>query len=204
MRNLFSVSNQSASTGRLILVRHGESEGNRTRTFTDSPAVSLTDLGREQARRAGTRIASDYRPARVVASPYARARQTAEIIAGLLQLPLEIDPVWREQSLGRLAGQSYDRVLDDPSFDPDQPWAWRPPDGESLIDVCQRVAPAFDRLAQATIGADVVMVSHAGVMRALCAHVAGNWPGAPVSPNGGIILIEHDSGRYSAPILIEG
>ena len=194
---------QQPSTGRLILVRHGESEGNRTRTFTDSPAVPLTDLGREQARRAATRIASDYRPVRVVASPYARARQTAEIIAELLQLPLQIDHVWREQSLGRLAGAPYDRALDDPSFDPDHRWAWQPPDGESLIDVRNRVAPAFDRLAQTTIGSDIVLVSHAGVMQAVCAHVMGNWRTAPVSPNGGVIVIEYDSRRYSVPVLVE-
>lgn len=194
---------QPLPTGRLILVRHGESEGNRTRTFTDSPAVPLTDLGREQARRAARRIAAGYRPVRVVASPYARARQTAQIIAALLDLPLEIDPVWREQGLGALAGQPYDRALDDPLFDPDQRWTWRPPSGESLADVQQRVAPAFDRLAQTTIGSDIVLVSHAGVMQALCAHVMGSWRSAPVSPNGGIIVVEHESGRYQPPVLIE-
>jgi len=33
--------------GKLIMVRHGESEGNRDRRFTISPEVPLTDLGRQ-------------------------------------------------------------------------------------------------------------------------------------------------------------
>ena len=38
--------------GKLILVRHGESEGNALRRFTDSPEVNITELGRRQALEA--------------------------------------------------------------------------------------------------------------------------------------------------------
>ena len=50
---------------RLVLVRHGESEGNRDRLFTRTPAVPLTELGREQAQRAGEVIRDRFAPTRL-------------------------------------------------------------------------------------------------------------------------------------------
>jgi len=189
------------SAGRVLLVRHGESEGNRARTFTASPEVPLTELGREQARNAAVRIAEICRPARLVSSPYARARQTAEIVAAHLRLPVEVDDSWREQDLGRLAGRPYDEARRDPTFDKHRPWQWRPPDGESVADVRRRVAPALDRLIEQTAGTDVVVVTHAGVMKALWAHAAGTWVRAPVPANGGIMIIEHAGGVPKSPRL---
>jgi probable phosphoglycerate mutase len=191
------------SLGRLILVRHGESEGNRDRTFTHSPAVPLTERGREQARRAAAVIAAQFAPVGVVGSPYTRARQTAEIIAAILALPLAIEEAFREQSLGSLAGQSYDVVAQDPAFDPACRWAWRPPGGESLEDVQRRVVPALDRLMAAHAGRDVVMVSHGGVMFALWAHAIGSWELAQVTGNAGIVVVEHAGGRCQPPRFVD-
>jgi broad specificity phosphatase PhoE len=55
--------------GKLILVRHGESSGNRERVFAIEPAdLPLTDLGYQQAREAGLQIAALFEPELVVAS----------------------------------------------------------------------------------------------------------------------------------------
>ena len=59
--------------GRLLLIRHGESEGNRDRVFCRTPDVPLTEEGRCQARAAGEWIAERYAPVRIVTSPFARA-----------------------------------------------------------------------------------------------------------------------------------
>jgi broad specificity phosphatase PhoE len=193
----------SNHSGRLILVRHGESEGNRDRTFTQSPDVPLTPHGCQQARAAADRIAKRYAPARVVASPFARARQTAQIIAGVLALSVDIEPAFREQSFGVLAGQPYDALLNDITYHDGPRWNWRPPGGESLVDVHERVVPAFDRIARTYAGHDVVVVSHGGVMVALWAYVAGAWDGATIAPNAGIVVIEHRDGRYAPPVRVE-
>ncbi|HVN88168.1 MAG TPA: histidine phosphatase family protein [Candidatus Binatia bacterium] len=189
--------------GRLILVRHGESEGNRDRRFTHSTEVPLTDRGREQARAAAATIAARFAPRRVLASPFSRARETGEIIAAALALRIEIDPEVREQDLGELRGQLYDSVLSDPSFDPARRWEWRPPGGESLLDVQARVAPAIDRVAQRFAGCDVVVVAHAGVLMAACAYVIGSWETIRSVPNAGIVLVEHHNGAYRPPVRIE-
>lgn len=190
--------------GKLILVRHGESEGNRIRHFTNSPDAPITERGRQQALEAAFRIKSSFHPHKVIASPYFRTRETARIIAEQFNLPVEIESEFREQNLGAIAGQPYEVVRAYPSFDPAHSWQWRPPGGESHEDVRLRSAPALDRIARECPDREVVIVSHGGVMRALWAHVTGVWDGAHIPANCGIILIEHDAGRFAPPAAIEG
>lgn len=197
------MSGARTSVGRVILVRHGESEGNRDRVFTTTAAVPLTDRGRAQARAAAAAIRAVFRPERLVASPYARARETGEIIAAELGLVAELDDRFHEQCLGELAGRSYDVVAQDPSFDPARRWEWRPPGGESLEEVRRRVGPALAQLAAGHPEGDLVLVSHGGVMLALWAHVIGGWETARPSGNGGIVVVEHVRGRFRPPQYLD-
>lgn len=185
--------------GRIILVRHGESEGNATRTFTHSSTVPLTPRGREQALEAARRIQQHFQPRRLISSPFTRAYQTAAIIGRHLGLEVTVEEEFREQSLGLLAGKSYDVVLQDPTFDRRHPWKWRPPQGESLDDVRERVAPVFDRLARSARGEEVVLVSHAGVMQSICAHLTETWTDAPIPGNAEILVVELNGEWYSEP-----
>jgi broad specificity phosphatase PhoE len=189
---------------KLILVRHGESEGNALRRFTDSPEVNITGLGRRQALEAAQRIKAAYRPRLVVASPYRRAHETARIIAAELGLEVELAHDFREQSLGALAGQSYEVVQDDPTFDAARSWLWRPQGGESQADVRARSGPLLDKYASRFAGDEIVIVSHGGVMRALWAHATNNWENAQLPINCGIVVIEHRDGRYGVPEIIHG
>jgi probable phosphoglycerate mutase len=189
--------------GRLILVRHGESSGNRERVFAIEPAdLPLTDLGYRQAREAGLQIAALFEPELVVASPYVRARETARVIAEILQLPLEIEPRLYERDVGVLKGQSYDSLTIAADYDHASPWAWKPAGGESYEEVRARVAPILDRLAAAHPSRDVVIVSHGGVMQTLWSHVTGSWRGAHAPPNCGIVVIEHGPQGYSPPRIV--
>ena len=181
---------------RLILVRHGESEGNRDRTFTQSSEVPLTHLGRQQAETAAAEIRKRHAPRRVISSPYRRAHQTAEIIATAIGLEVEFESDLREQSFGIFAGQPYDSLLADAAYHDGPRWGWRPEGGESLIDVAARVIPAVERIADHAGDEEIVVVSHGGVMLAICAHARGGWDGVAVSPNCGIVLLDAEPGRW--------
>jgi probable phosphoglycerate mutase len=197
------MSTDSPRPTRLLLVRHGESEGNRDRTFTQNPDVPLTPVGREQARAAARRMATRYRPSRIIASPFARARQTAEIIAATLGLSVEFDAAFREQNFGIFAGQPYDALISNAAYHEGPRWNWRPEAGESLTDVYERVVPAFDRVARTAQGQDVVIVSHGGVMVTLCAYVTGSWDGVTVTPNAGVVIVERRGDRYTPPVALQ-
>lgn len=181
--------------GRLLLVRHGESEGNRDRIFTRTPAVPITVHGRQQAREAGEMLQTHFRPQRLVSSPFVRARQTADIIGELLDLVPDVVDEFRERSYGELAGQPYDTPR--PDYDPASYWRWCPPGGETLEQVAQRVGRALDAVAASVPHGDAVVVSHGGVMMALWRHVTGAWSSRrQVTRNAGIVLVEHEAGVY--------
>jgi broad specificity phosphatase PhoE len=189
---------------KLILVRHGESAGNRDRIFAVSPNdLPLTDLGYSQARDAARLIAARFSPQLVVSSEMLRARETARIISGVLAVPLQIEPDLHEREIGALRGRSYDSLINESDYDPEHPWTWKPRNGESYEDVQARVAPILDRLA-ADPADEVVIVSHGGVMTCLWAYVTGNWHGAYVPPNCGIVLVERTAQGYTAPDIIDG
>jgi broad specificity phosphatase PhoE len=188
--------------GRLLLIRHGESEGNRDRVFTYTPEVPITPAGRVQARTTAEYVRERYEPSLLVSSPYTRARQTAEIIGDVLALPIAIEEDLRERSYGDYAGLSYETAR--PDFDPQAYWQWRPPGGETLEEVAARVGRALDRIAARAGDADAVVVSHGGVMMALWRHVMGDWarPGRVVR-NAGILLVEHERGTYRGATLLD-
>jgi broad specificity phosphatase PhoE len=190
---------------KLILVRHGESSGNRDRIYAISPHdLPLTELGYRQAQHAAQRIAELFHPQLVVTSVYKRASETARIIAGALGVPLQFEPNLHEREFGVHRGRAYDSFLTEPDYDPQRPWAWKPQGGESYEDVQARVSPILDRLAAAHPSKDVVVVSHGGVMASLWAYVTGTWEDVYVPPNCGIILIEHTPEGYSQPRVIDG
>src|SRR5690348_9669012 len=112
--------------GKLILVRHGESLGNRERFFAqdDTP---LTDLGRSQALEVAGKIAERFRPVAIVSSRLVRARQTAEIVSAELGLSFDVASGLEECDFGVWKGRPYEGFLElvrqDPGFDAARPWA---------------------------------------------------------------------------------
>jgi broad specificity phosphatase PhoE len=199
---------ESPMTGRFIMVRHGESEGNRERRFTISSDVPLTELGRQQAMEVAGVIARTFKPSMVISSPFRRARQTSEIIAAELKLEIEIVNELHERDLGCLKGHSYDDlralVVKDPAYDPARGWLWRPDGGESYEDVRRRVVGAVEGLLRRYPGDEIVVVSHGGVMLSVWAHIVGQWQGAHLPPNCGIVLVEHDGQQMRPPRIVQG
>jgi 2,3-bisphosphoglycerate-dependent phosphoglycerate mutase len=188
----------------LILVRHGQSAGNRDRIFAMDPhSLPLTELGYAQARAAARIIAEDFDAHVVISSPFVRARETARTIADALHLPVAVEPNLYERDVGAHKGLTYDSLEGAPDYDTLRPWAWRPREGESYLDVQARVAPILDRLAAEHPSEDVVIVSHGGVMMTLWAHVTGDWEAAPIAPNCGLIVVAHGPQGYGAPQIID-
>jgi broad specificity phosphatase PhoE len=144
-----------------------------------------------------------FNPRLVITSPYARARETGEIIAAAFRLPVEVEPDLYERHFGYLRGQPYDAVRDDPTFETEKMWLWRPEGGESYEDVRARVAPILERLATRAGGGELAVVSHGGVMLTCWAHLVGHWENTHVPPNCGIVLVEYEDGRFKPPLIVE-
>jgi len=191
--------------GRLILIRHGESEANREKFFAteDTP---LTELGFQQASEAAAHIAARFEPAAVISSTLLRARQTADIVAAELALPVEVVPGLEECDFGIFKGRSYrnfrELIAGDPTYDPKRPWTWCPEGGESNEETQRRVVPVLDRLRERHPDDDIVVVCHGMVMVAVWAHFSGTWEGADVPPNCALVVVEHDAAQCLPPVLV--
>ncbi|MGQ0521331.1 MAG: histidine phosphatase family protein [Actinomycetota bacterium] len=163
---------------RLLVLRHAQSTWNaesRWQGWADAP---LTDAGREQSAAMAARLADlGVAFAGAVSSDLQRAVETAAIVAGHLGLgPVGIEPDLRERDVGDWTGRTTDEI--------DVVWpgaiaAWRagrldrPPGGEVEPAFRARVVGAFERLA-ARPDADLVVVTHGGVIRSLERHLGGD------------------------------
>ena len=87
----------------LILWRHGQTDYNLQGRIQGQVDIPLNDTGRQQAQRAADDIAA-LGPTRIVSSPLVRARDTAEVLASLTGLSVEIDPGLMEKSFGTWEG----------------------------------------------------------------------------------------------------
>lgn len=141
---------------RIVLVRHGETSGNASRTF-QMPETPLSPRGMAQADRLAGRLAADG-VAQVVSSDYARARMTAEAVSAASGAPLRLTPGLRERNFGALRGRPYAEIDLDP-FAPD----YVPPGGESWAALHARVDAAWEALVllvRSGLDGDLVVVTH--------------------------------------------
>jgi probable phosphoglycerate mutase len=182
--------------GRIILVRHGETEANRLGRFAESNEIPLTEAGRRQAWEVADRLAAEFRPTRLLSSGFLRARETSEIIGRTLGLEVAVIEGIHERDFGCLKGHAYARMGElmssDPACDPSQSWLWIPAGGESLDDVRRRAIAVLQEVRKGHPDQEVVVVCHGAVIQAVCAHITGEWSEASVPANCGIVVIEHD------------
>jgi broad specificity phosphatase PhoE/ribonuclease HI len=149
-----------------VLLRHGETPLTPQKRFSGSGGTdpSLSDVGREQAERVAAVLARRGTVQHVVASPLARTRETAGIVAARLGLEVTLDDGLRETDFGAWEGLTFaevrERYPDDLTkwlADPDA----RPTGGgESFTATATRIAATRDKLTAAYAGRTVLLVTH--------------------------------------------
>ena len=149
-----------------VLLRHGETPLTPQKRFSGNGGTnpSLSDIGRDQAERAGAALARRGTIEAIVASPLARTRETAGIVARHLGLEVAVDDGIRETDFGAWEGLTFGEVRE---RYPDDMNAWltdpeaRPSGGgESFAATATRIAAARDKLVAAYAGRTVLLVSH--------------------------------------------
>jgi probable phosphoglycerate mutase len=144
------------------LLRHGQTEHTPERRFSGRNELPLSLTGRAEAEAAGERL-RDLGVEVVVASPLRRTRETAEIVGGVLGLPVAFDRDLVELDFGDLEGLTFDEAaakhpLAARRFMSDVTVA--APGGESIAGVSTRVSRARRRILSEHAGRTVLIVSH--------------------------------------------
>lgn len=113
--------------------------------------------------------------AQVVSSDLDRCARLGRRLADALEVPLELEPRLREQSMGRWEGHTWDEVT---AADPELVAAYwsdyahtRPPGGEALTDLSERVGQWWDATLPALLDRRVAVVTHVGTLRVLLARL---------------------------------
>lgn len=170
--------------GKLILVRHGETEGNVARLLdTRVPGLPLTERGAAQAKMFGSSLSAA--PAVLLSSVALRARQTASFIEEVTGVPATALENVHEVQAGELEGladehahRTFQQIYG----------AWHEgdlgitvPGGESGAEVLSRFLPVIEDLRDRyldplTHTGDVLLVNHGAAMRLVARTLAGIAP----------------------------
>ena len=194
------MTTERSRAARFFLVRHGETEGESSIRYHGITDVPLSELGREQMRRAAGAIAArrgEVKFGKVFSSPLLRASEGARIISGELASIVTIEE-FAEVHFGLFEGLTADEIRE---RYPDHFAVWNAdrlapdytyPEGESRAKFAARVERGLERvLAIWTPGGDgdALLVAHRGVIRAIVRKLTNRQP---VVELGSIQILEFD------------
>ena len=170
-------------TGTLILVRHGQSEWNLKNLFTGWRNPGLTELGMEEARKAGQALKEKgIVPDAYFTSALTRAQRTLDLMLEEMEitdLTITRNHKLNERDYGDLAGLNKDDAR--AKWGEEQVHIWRrsydvpPPGGESLKDTATRVLPYYEAEIEPLLkaGKTVLVTAHGNSLRALVMRLEG-------------------------------
>lgn len=186
---------------RLLLVRHGETEGNVLKELDSRPpGRPLNATGHAQAAALAARLTDVDAPV-VYASTATRAQQTAAPLAAALGVPVVVVDDVHEVFCGDVEGRSdkASRALFDDTYA-----AWwrgelhaRLPGGESAHDLRARYLPALEKLMAGATG-DIVLVSHGAAIRLAAAALVGDPAQTKYLQNTAVVELHPDPWRIAS------
>ena len=162
---------------KLFFVRHGKDDENYRGGWS---SLGLLPEGMEQAKRLGVYLKEkkeEYGIRKIISSDLVRAKETAEILAEALSLPVTTDARLREADNGKLAGMPNEEALEKY---PGLFWSTLEaeecyPGGESPNMFFSRIKEWFDKfLVECKDGdGNVLVVTHGGVINVVYHLVRG-------------------------------
>ncbi len=161
--------------GRLVLLRHGESQWNLENRFTGWVDVPLSPRGMQEAKNAGEKL-RQYRFDRAFTSVLQRANDTLRLVLEVIgqpDIPTEKNKALNERMYGDLQGLNKAETAK--KYGEEQVKIWRrsydvrPPGGESLRDTAERVLPYYEKAIKPHVlaGETLLIAAHGNSLRAL-------------------------------------
>jgi len=158
---------------KLFLVRHGETDYNRSNRYQGHSNTALNRTGLRQAKRLQRRLL-DEKIDKIYASSLMRAMDTARIIADGRGIEVAASENLVEIGFGRFEGMTYDEIIKEYP-------EWRPTNcdftacgGESLDELARRAGLFSQEIHRDNpTGSNILVVSHAGCLRVLLCIILG-------------------------------
>lgn len=147
----------------IYFARHGQTQWNKDNRVCGRTDLLLTEKGKEQAKKLAQNLSLEKIDV-IISSPLKRAVQTSEIVAEILDCEILIDDRLIEQNYGIYEG--VDRK-DAGFLNNKRNFAYRYPDGESMMQVAVRVYPLLEEVREKYSDKNVLLICHGGVCRVL-------------------------------------
>ncbi len=158
---------------RLIIVRHGETEGNIKRTLEGHIEGTLTEAGVQQAKRVAERLKTEKIDI-IYSSDLERARMTAnEIIKNHPDVPVHYVKELRERDYGEATGKARDEVRSYRKKQNIKKHEYTPEGAESLLHMKDRLMGFLEETRRKHKGQTVLFVTHGGVKRVMVGTLNG-------------------------------
>ncbi|QEK11806.1 alpha-ribazole phosphatase [Crassaminicella thermophila] len=161
---------------KIILVRHGETENNCDGLYCGWNDIFLTEKGLMQAKKVSEKLKEenfDY----IISSDLDRTMKTAEIINQYHHVEIILESNIREMNFGLWEGLSYKEIKEKY---PKEVKEWEndwidyvTPNGESVKQMYERVTKAIDKIIHKNKRGNILIVAHAGSIRAILAYLIG-------------------------------
>ncbi|MFC7400739.1 histidine phosphatase family protein [Citricoccus sp. GCM10030269] len=158
----------------ILLVRHGQTPTTGRVLPGRAPGLHLSDAGREQADRVAGRLEALPITA-IYSSPLERTMETAGPTSARTQVPIVQDEGLVEGDFGDWTGAKLTDLYGKPEWKTVQqePSRFRFPQGESFVEIRDRMAGTLERLRRAHDGGTVVCFSHADPIRVAVSDALG-------------------------------
>ena len=169
----------------VLLIRHGQSEGNAERRFGGHTATPLSPRGRKQAQATAQALKDDSLTA-IYSSDLARAVETARPLATLIGLPINTTEAFRERSVGIMEGLTFEDAV---QRHPDEYAALLRRDfehvlsgGESYRQLLDRARNKLDEVIERHKGGRIAVFSHTGTICIMALHLMGALDAPELKP----------------------
>lgn len=165
-----------SDTTRVLLIRHGQSQGNAEGRFGGHTQTPLSALGHKQAEATARALSNETFQA-IYASDLLRAVQTAEPLARLTGLPINQTDAFRERSVGVMEGLTFEEAA---AAHAEQYAALLRRDfehvilgGESYRQMLDRASKELDEAIERHRGGRIAVFAHTGTICILALHLMG-------------------------------
>ncbi len=165
-----------SDTTRVLLIRHGQSQGNAEGRFGGHTETPLSTLGRQQAEATARALSSQTFQA-IYASDLPRAVETAEPLARSTGLQINQSEAFRERSVGVMESLTFEEAA---AAHPEQYAALLRRDfehiilgGESYRQMLERASRKLDEIIEQHRGGRIAVFSHTGTICILALHLMG-------------------------------
>jgi len=155
---------------RFGLIRHGQTRWNAEKRIQGQHNSPLTEQGRKMALSWGKQLAA-MGWNRILMSDLGRVQETGQLVNATLALPMFNDSRLREQDWGEWSGWTFPELFARRGQEVRQQeasgWKFRPPGGESRIEVLDRAQEALLAAHHRWPGENILVICHEGIIKCL-------------------------------------